>query len=531
VPPPNLRLLLRYVTSAVVVLLAVSCAREPEDVKNPDVATADTRADSPRTLVRALGGEPGSLDPRLAADNPSLTLMIDLYEGLTREAADGTLVPGAAESWHVSDDGTVWSFKLRPGLQWSDGQPLEALHFAQGIAEAKATGSGAPYAPLLAGIRSITVAPGGAALSLHLWRPMPQLAAILALPVAAPERATDENVDSFAGNGPYRLASRAPGERVVLERNAHYHGRDDVSVGRVTWLTLEDLNTELNLYRAGRLQVTSEVPNARIAWIREHLPGQLQVTPFLSTYGYAVNVARLGHVEARTALAMAIDRERITRLVTGAGERPAYGWVPPGLFDYPNARFGWAGVDAAGRLAQARALWQTAADRGTAPPRLTLCTDASENHRRTAIALIDQWHTALDVDVELLELEWKSYLAERERPGRCDLVRLGWSADYADAEAFLELFESRHPQNTQGYSSARYDTLLYESRRAGNARERLQRLSMAEQVLLEEMPVIPVFHRVTKRLVKPDVLGASEHPLGHLATRQLRWRDPDPAAD
>lgn len=506
---------------ALLALTLAGCARDREDAAAAPEGPAGAE---PRVLVRGLGGEPETLDPRLAADNPSLALMQDLYEGLTREADDGTIVPGAAESWQVSADGTAWTFFLRPDLRWSDGTPLDARSFARGIAEAKAKDSPAPYGLLLSGIRTMLIASGGRALTLHLWRPMPQLPTLLALPVAAPER-PDGMAD--AQNGPYRLASRVPGQQLELDRNPHYHGRDDVLVERVRWLTLDDLGTELNLYRSGELDVTSEVPNARIDWIREHLPGELHVAPYLSTYGYAVNVARLPDVAARTALAMAIDRERITSLVTGAGETPALEWVPPGLRDYPGARFDWAALDDTGRLEQARARWRTAA----VPSRLTLCTDASENHRRTAVALIDQWHTALGIEVELVELEWKAYLAERAQPGRCDLVRLGWSADYADPEAFLELFESRHPQNTQGYSSTRYDTLLYQSRRAADTVERLQRLAEAEAVLLADVPVIPVFHRVAKRLVRPTVAGVGANPLGHLPTRQLRWQEPAVAAD
>jgi oligopeptide transport system substrate-binding protein len=158
-----------------------------------------------------------------------------------------------------------------------------------------------------------------------------------------------------------------------------------------------------------------------------------------------------------------------------------------------------------------------------APDRLLLCTDASANHRRTAIALADQWRAALDVEVEVLEMEWKAYLALRENPGGCDLLRFGWSADFIDAEAFLALFESGHAQNVPGYRSARYDALLAESRLARDAAQRTASMVLAERLLLADSPVIPVFHRVSKLLAKPDVEGVAVSPLGHLATRHLRF--------
>jgi oligopeptide transport system substrate-binding protein len=317
--------------------------------------------------------------------------------------------------------------------------------------------------------------------------------------------------------------SYRPNERIELERNPHFHSAADVAIERIIYLTLEDLNTELNLFRTGELDVTSEVPNARVDWIREHLGDQLRVAPYLSSYGYAVDVARLTQPDARVALAMALDRDVIVAKVTGAGERAATGWVPPGLAGYPNASFGWSSVDDDARLARAAQLWSAAwKDLGNPPKKLTLCTDASENHRRTAVALADQWKSALGVKVEIVEMEWKAYLARREQPDGCDLLRFGWSADYADPEAFLTLFESRHPQNSFGFSDRRFDEAMYASRRAATAAERLRRLGEAEAILLEAMPVVPVFHRVTKRLVDARVKGFEPNPLGHLPSRYLR---------
>jgi len=140
------------------------------------------------------------------------------------------------------------------------------------------------------------------------------------------------------------------------------------------------------------------------------------------------------------------------------------------------------------------------------------------------VALADQWHTALGIDVSIVELEWNVYLATRASAGDCDLVRLGWSADFADPEAFAAVFESHHPQNTLGYTSARYDDLLAQSRGAADATERMRLLAEAEGALLEDVPVIPIFHRVSKRLVKPGVTGYHPNPLGHLLSRDLGLR-------
>ena len=265
------------------------------------------------------------------------------------------------------------------------------------------------------------------------------------------------------------------------------------------------------------------MPNTQVSWLQQNLPGELHIAPYLSTYGFAFNLARMRDRDARVALSMAVDRGQITRQVTGADEQPAYGWVPAGVPGYTPAQFTWAALPGVERIEEARRLWHAARGRHAAPDRLLLCTDASANHRRTAIALADQWRAALDVEVEVLEMEWKAYLALRENPGGCDLLRFGWSADFIDAEAFLALFESGHAQNVPGYRSARYDALLAESRLARDAAQRTASMVLAERLLLADSPVIPVFHRVSKLLAKPDVEGVAVSPLGHLATRHLRF--------
>lgn len=475
-------------------------------------------------VVRALGGEPATLDPALAADNAALALLQDLFEGLTTEAADGRLIPGAADRWTVSPDSLHWTFKLRPDLRWSNGDPLTAAAFVAGLERARDPASQAPYAGLLEAVRAVR-APDPQTIVIELSRPMPALPAGLALPVAAPLHARHPHPDGTVTNGPYTVLARRPGEAIELVRNERFHAADTVAIPHVTYLTLDDLNTELNLYRSGELDITSEVPNSQLDWLRQNLPGELHVAPYLSTYAYVPNQQRLLDRDVRAALAMAVDRQQIVGQVTGAGEQVALSWVPPGMPGYSPARFDWSAEPAAARSQRARALWAAASRRGAAPTHLTLCTDASANHHRTAVALVDQWHRALGVDVAIVEMEWKAYLAMREQPGECDLIRFGWSADFVDPEAFLALFTTGNPQNVAGYSNPAYDAVMEQGRTAADADQRAATLAAAEKILLHDAVVIPVFHRVSKRLVKPGIGGIAPNPLGHLPSRYLLLRD------
>jgi oligopeptide transport system substrate-binding protein len=491
---------------------------------SPDVADRGFRSND--TITRGLGGEPETLDPALADDNAALALLQDLFEGLTAEAADGSLIPGSAENWTISPNSLRWTFALRPNLHWSNGDPLTSANVVAGLARACDPATQAPYAELLEPVRTIR-APDARTVVIDLARPMPHLATVLAMPFAAPLHQPLAAIDGTITNGPYQVRSRRPGEKIELERNPHYHSAGAVAIERVTYLTLDDLNTELNLYRTGELDITSEVPNSQIDWLRKNLSDELHIAPYLSTYAYAVNLRRLQDRDVRLALLLAIDRTQITDRVTGAGELPAQSWVPPGIPGYAPALADWAELDTSVRTKQAQRHWSAARTRGTAPAQLTLCTDASANHRRTAIALADQWRHALGVEVAIVEMEWKAYLVMREQPGDCDLVRFGWSADFVDPEAFLTLFTSGHAQNIAGYTNVAYDELLSRAGVLADADRRAATLASAERMLLQDAVVVPVFHRVSKRLVKPGIDGVATNPLGHLPSRYLRLRQPD----
>lgn len=510
---PSIRL--RFSAGVLVALAALLCGCQ----KSQDPGTSPG-SPAATVLRRGLGAEPETLDPHMASDNASLAVVADLYEGLATETADGRIVPAGAESWSVSADGLVWTIRVRPGLRWSNGDALNAGDYAAAFDAVLGPDSTAPNAGLLDGIEQ-AVAVDDTTVVLRLGRPLPYLPALLALPVTAPVHSATAGTRSGPGNGPYRLVAWKRGDRIELARNPYFRAAADVHIDRVLHRAVTDLTAELNLYRTGELDLTSEVPNAQLPWLRENFPDQLETAPYLSTYAYAVNLARLRDVRVRMALAMAVDRDRITRQVTGAGERPAYGWVPDGMPGYSPARFKWSGLPYAGAVSQARSLWSSASAAGTAPARVRLCTDASANHHRTAVALADLWHASLGVETEIVELEWNVYLDTRKHPGDCDLVRLGWSADFVDAEAFADVFESGNPQNTLGFASEDYDRLLRQSRVATDPAERAGLLARAEAGLLEDVPVIPVFFRVSKRLVKPYIRGYRANPLGHVASRDL----------
>ena len=183
-------------------------------------------------LRRGNGGEPGTLDPQRAEDIPALTILTDMYEGLTTESASGEVTGGAAREWSVSADGRAMVFHLRSNLRWSNGDALTAPHFAAGLRRAIDPRTAAPNAQLLSAIQRVE-APSADRLELQLSRPDPALPAILALPIAAPRHpsATDD-VARTPVNGAYRLQDWQPHQSISLGRNAHYRNAASVVIGR-----------------------------------------------------------------------------------------------------------------------------------------------------------------------------------------------------------------------------------------------------------------------------------------------------------
>ncbi len=216
----------------------------------------------------------GNLQPSTRASprtTPALALSQELFEGLTAEAADGSIVPGAAETWTVSEDGRTWTFRLRPNLRWSDGTPLTAAQFVAGLDAARVKDSQAPYSALLHDVTTAR-APDSRTVVLEVARAVPYLPAVLALPVAAPQRRAASAGTISHRQRPVSIAVASPrADKIQLERNPHYHSAGSVAIERVTYLTLDDLNTELSLYRTGELDITSEVPNSQIDWLERNL--------------------------------------------------------------------------------------------------------------------------------------------------------------------------------------------------------------------------------------------------------------------
>ena len=471
-----------------ILALLVACGGAPE---------TDT------VLRRGNGGDPGSLDPALAADEHAFNVIADLYEGLVVYGPDGAIRPGVAEHWETSADGLIWTFTLREDARWSDGQPVSAEDFAAGFTRARDPATAAPLAFLLDGIAWVT-APDAHTLVIEVDEPMPQLLPILAMAIASPHR----DGQPRPTNGPFRLESWQPGEPVRLVRNPAFHDATSIQLDAVEYHPVADPAAELNRFRAGELDLTMTVPPTSLEALRETHDEALYIAPRLAVYYVAPDLseAPLDAPALRQALSMAIDREALAGLV-GRGEQPAYGFVPNGLPGYDPARFGWAERSKNDREAEARRLFETTGFDGP----LRLMYDTGDIHEKVALAVASMWQDVLGLDVELDKREWQHFLATRERRDEWQLMRFAWTGDYAHPKTFLDLFLADNPMNLPGYASPVYDRLMAEGA-----------FSEAEALLLSGNAVIPLYFYVSKHLVSPSVTGFEPNALDVHPSRYLR---------
>jgi oligopeptide transport system substrate-binding protein len=483
-----------------------------------------------RELRRGNGSEPDSIDPQLARMEAAMTILRDCYEGLVSMAPDGGTIPGAAETWTLSEDGRRYTFRLRATARWSNGDPLLAEDFAAAFRRLVDPATASQYALMLEPILNATdivagrkpptalgvSAPDAQTLVVELARPSPYFIALLSHPSTFPlHRATlaahpkDASRPGIAvTNGAFVPEDWQIGSHIRAVRNTHYWNDPANGIDAVRYVHVADPLTELTRFRAGDLDVTYTVPPGEVARLERELPTQLRIAPHIGVYyyGFALDLPPFRDaVKLRRALAMTVDRERLVTQVLGDGELPAYGWVPQGVAGYEGQRFDWAGLDPAARIAEARKLYREAGYSASRPLAVELRYSKSPLHDRIALAVTSMWREALGVNATLRAEDFR-VLKQAIDAREAVLFRGSWIGDYNDAYSFLQILKGGFGINLPRYQSAAYDAAL-ETASVASGTDRAALLAKAERQLLEDVPLIPLYFYVSKHLVAPRVHG------------------------
>ena len=498
-------------------------------------------------LRRGLPGDPRTLDPQLADDQFSLQVVRDLYEGLTSEDSAGRVVPGIAASWTVDETGTVYIFRLRRDAKWSNGAPITAKEFVDGLRRAVEPKTGSGDAVLLSVVKGATDITGGhtsvsalgvaaiddSTVRIELDHPAPFILQILSQPIAAPSyegaprpgKDGASSKDSGPYDGPYVLAGRVPGSFIDLTRNNNYWNASNVAVEKVRYVNVESEATELHEYIAGELDMTFTLPLADFKRISEQLGSQVQVDTTLGTTFLALNLSNpeLRDLGVRKALSIAVDRDAIAQHVL-PGVEQAYTLVASGSNGYVPPKYEWTDWDRAHQLALAKSLYAHAGYSDERPLRVRLYSASGEANQRVMIAIAGSWKQNLGVISELISEEFRVFLVGRKDKSRWDVERVRWDADYDDPSSFLDVLAPGSNENDSGYSNPRFIELIRQATVEPRPSLRLDHLRSAEQTMLNDYPIIPIYFVRSRRLVKPYVGGAQINPMDRTYSKNLFWR-------
>jgi oligopeptide transport system substrate-binding protein len=478
------------------------------------------------------GTEPASLDPHIATGVPEHHIMSSVMEGLVlKDRKSLEPRPGVAESWTISDDGRIYTFKLRDDARWSNGDPHIANDYVWSWWRALQPALGNQYAYMLFPIKNAkryydretedfgdvgVKALDQRTLQVTLTNPTPYFLQLLdhysLFPVHqatiekfgnADQRGTRWSYEgNLVSNGPFKLDEWKINRHITVTRNLHYWDNDNVALNGIVFKPVENTVTEERMFRAGQLHVTSNVPADKISTYRKSNSTELKIAPYLGTYFYRLNIKtpQLQDRRVRRALGMAIDREKLVENITKGGQIPAYTMTPPGTMGYyPTSTLAFDPEGAKNLLSEA------GYPNGEGFPAIEILYNTNEGHRKIAVALQEMWKDYLNIDIKLLNQEWKVYLAT-ESAGDYQISRGGWIGDYVDPNNFLDMFLCGGGNNRTGWCNEEYDRLILEVAPSQSSHEeRLAVFQQAETMLLDDMPIIPVYTYTSVKLVDSSV--------------------------
>ena len=483
------------------------------------------------TLRRGIGGEPGTLDPQLIGGVWESIVVEDLFVGLTTNDAKGDAIPGVAESWTVSPDGTRYSFKIRPGITWSDGTPVTAEDAVFGLQRALDPATASQMAQLLYIIKNGAEinagkmpvdklgvsAPDDHTVVIDLVSPAPYFLDLLANPVAypVPKRMIEKygkdwiKPGNAVSDGPYKLVDWVPQSHIEAVKNPKFYDAKSVDIDKVLYYTLEDSAAALQRFRAGEFDITYGAPLDQLDWLKKNMADEIHLTPSLSMFYIAFNMTKppFNDKRVRLALSMLIEREIITDKILKTGSKPAYGLVPPGIKNYGEpVKASFASMSPADRLKKARELLKEAGYGPDHPLHVTLRYNTGANAKKLVTATAAMWKRA-GVETDLLNADVTIHYAAL-RQGDFQAALAGWIADYDDPQDFLLLFQDHTGSlNYSHYNSPKFEALMQEATDTVDIKKRAALMRQAEVTMISDVPIAPVWYSVNLSLVSTAVKG------------------------
>lgn len=510
-----------------------------------------------------IGPNPETLDPALNSAVDGGNMLITLFETLLIIDENNKVQPGQAEKYEVSDDGLTWTFTMRDGLKWSDGNSLDAKDFEYTFKRVANPELAAPYAETVVGMiegyedaignpdaegktttdpdpekLNVKASDDGKTLTVKLAYPCSYFDKIVAFGTMSPvQKATVEaNGDSWATkpdtyvcNGPYMITEWTPSERIVCKKNPNYVGGWDskrIVNEDLTFLLLEDSSASYTAYTSGQAQLIKDVPTEEIPSLKKSEDGgDFYVDTILGTYYLSMNLnkAPFNNKLVRKALSLAIDRDYVANTIMQGTYSPAYNFIGPGVVDsegmfFDNAKKANDGKtyisgDYEANLEEAKkALAEAGYPNGEGFPTITYSTNDAGYH--VAIAeYLQATYKQLGITMNIDKVDWSSFTPQR-RAGEYEMARNGWVMDYNDASNMIELFYSTNGNNDGKYNNKDFDAAIDKSKVA-DVGEHFAALHEAEQIVMDDYGFIPVAYYNDFWLQSSSLKGVWHSPYGY----------------
>ncbi len=488
-------------------------------------------------ITYALANEPDGIDPGITNNSFASPILNNVFEGLvTYSTEDGSLIPGEAEDWTISDDGTVYTFTLREGLKWSDGSDHTAKDYVYAMQRILDPNTGARYVDFLLGYvagaaeyyedNSIGFDTVGVkalddrTLEMTLIAPAPYWLDILTMWTFSPvQEATvaangdrwTASADAYVTNGPFKMSEINLGESFVLVKNPYYYDAEEVNLEKVTFRFIPDLGTSLMAYENGNIDGMSNIPSADMPRLKAEDAGVV-MTPSYGTVWYDFNCAKapFDNVLVRKAFSMAVDRTAIIEDVVQTEADPAFSFMAPGyvidgedLMDTASDNDISDEADIEGAQA---ALAEAGYPNGEGFPEITLSYYSNETVGKVVEALARQLQDALNISIKISNADWAVYYDEHVA-GNYDIGAMGWSGDYVHPMTFLQIFTTGDANNNVFYSNAEYDALVKQAANMTDAEEAFEVMREAEAIAAAEYPVLPLYYKANTMLMHDNIDG------------------------
>lgn len=496
-----------------------------------------------------LGAEPKTIDPALNDAVDGGTVIQNCFEGLMKLNDKDQPIPGAADKYEMSPDGLTYTFHIRKEAVWSDGKAVKAQDFEYAWKRALDPSIAANYAYYLYVLKNGQEYNSGKAkaedvgvkavddstLKVTLAYPAAYFLSLTAFATFSPVRqdVVEANKTSWATkpetyicNGPFKLQSWTAKDTLTIVKNDKYWDAKATKLQKVEMKMIEQETSSLAAFKTGQLDIIDLIPAAELPNLLKD--GTAKLYPYLGTYYIDLNVSEklkaqnpaaykaLQDVRVRKALSLAINRKDLVENVTKGGQIPATAFVPKGIpedktgKDFRNKDY----YPENGDVEQAKKLLADAGyPDGKGFPKLVYLYNSGQNHQNIAQAIQEMWRKNLNINVDLQNQEWKVFQQTRTDK-QYEIARGGWIADYVDPSTFTDLLTSKSGNNEPGYNSPAYDAKIAAAQNETNAAKRMQDLHDAEDILMNDMPLIPLYFYSNPVCTKSYVKDVRKSQLG-----------------